>query len=938
MQRENNANRARGRGRGNFNNNNPNHNPNFRGGYRGRGRGRGRGGFNPIGGADDVLDFAVSGPSSAWADSPQTPRPVPMAPRARGRDRPLLKPIVFVKANYCPRTFRGEHEEDLLQPLVASVAVDGGDDEPTASQVEKVFRQQAQDQDDDDSALEEIDFGDIGKMQEVVEKMALDEPRVASSSKSEHQEVFTGVLLKTLVPSNETHVIVEQETTVAVGGFAYETTETKITVDLSPTLDSPPSHGSPPPGLELENPPESYSDVDPTSSSAPIPNNTPIAVDTAPSTGDNILPEPIFTRGATPSPTPVDDNQPVTSTDPPTRNADPPEELFFVDSTPSSVVPDEQSSFPIGTTPSTSDFAPLGAVPANDDDDVIVYEAPNPSTRANSPPPPGPLADHQEEVVIVGGPRTSIQDIRFTAVSTEPKTTLQHLSQSPHASLKTKVRAKAALKRKAKSKNRRVSSTSFGRMGALAAEARLRGIDPRMAERRVGDDDLDWGDTDEDGDDVITGAEGMTVDVDVDSAVLQRFVQSLGKGHRMRSEDDEAPEEGTSEDEPDGGLEVEFKKEEEILIGEDPLDDDEDSDDEEFEERLKRLRHHTPSQKISVSDDEDQIVLEDEEDEEDWDEDGIELDEDDFFEQLEAIVGNISRSTRKGKRKAVQNALFDQIANGSFDLPEDDDDDDDDDVGPSQPARKRNKKPTHLPKSLQDQWEKDRLAKADRKRIRELERMIQASDPFVSKKGGKKGRKAMLRAASLAPSQYPLSSSNRVIDLTSLVVQVRRFVSMLGGPQEMVLPPCTKQTRKQIHEVANLKGKGDARYTTLTKTTRTVSALGKKEEKKLSWILRDGAGAGGGGDFVFKKGRGGPTGGGAKIRPREGEIVGSAAPKIGASNIGFKLLEMMGWTDGDRIGLTAATAAAKEGAGTALDAPLTAVVKTTKLGLGAPVK
>lgn len=48
------------------------------------------------------------------------------------------------------------------------------------------------------------------------------------------------------------------------------------------------------------------------------------------------------------------------------------------------------------------------------------------------------------------------------------------------------------------------------------------------------------------------------------------------------------------------------------------------------------------------------------------------------------------------------------------------------------------------------------------------------------------------------------------------------------------------------------------------------------------------------------------------------------AAKIGESNVGFKMLAAMGWSDGDRIGLSGG-----------LDAPLTAIMKKTKLGLGA---
>jgi hypothetical protein len=50
-----------------------------------------------------------------------------------------------------------------------------------------------------------------------------------------------------------------------------------------------------------------------------------------------------------------------------------------------------------------------------------------------------------------------------------------------------------------------------------------------------------------------------------------------------------------------------------------------------------------------------------------------------------------------------------------------------------------------------------------------------------------------------------------------------------------------------------------------------------------------------------------------------------AAPKIGESNIGFKMLASMGWAEGERIGVSAG----------GLHIPLTAVIKNTKLGLGA---
>ncbi len=48
------------------------------------------------------------------------------------------------------------------------------------------------------------------------------------------------------------------------------------------------------------------------------------------------------------------------------------------------------------------------------------------------------------------------------------------------------------------------------------------------------------------------------------------------------------------------------------------------------------------------------------------------------------------------------------------------------------------------------------------------------------------------------------------------------------------------------------------------------------------------------------------------------------APRIGESNIGFRMLASMGWSEGDHIGISGG-----------LKDPVAAVIKTTKLGLGA---
>ena len=54
------------------------------------------------------------------------------------------------------------------------------------------------------------------------------------------------------------------------------------------------------------------------------------------------------------------------------------------------------------------------------------------------------------------------------------------------------------------------------------------------------------------------------------------------------------------------------------------------------------------------------------------------------------------------------------------------------------------------------------------------------------------------------------------------------------------------------------------------------------------------------------------------------QMMSKMAPKIGDSNIGFRMLQAMGWLEGDRIGISGG-----------LQVPLTAIIKNTKLGLGA---
>lgn len=60
------------------------------------------------------------------------------------------------------------------------------------------------------------------------------------------------------------------------------------------------------------------------------------------------------------------------------------------------------------------------------------------------------------------------------------------------------------------------------------------------------------------------------------------------------------------------------------------------------------------------------------------------------------------------------------------------------------------------------------------------------------------------------------------------------------------------------------------------------------------------------------KGKGKDWSSGGAAKPREGELVGYGADKIGIDNVGHKLLSKMGWAEGNKIG---------RGSGSGIDAP-----------------
>lgn len=152
----------------------------------------------------------------------------------------------------------------------------------------------------------------------------------------------------------------------------------------------------------------------------------------------------------------------------------------------------------------------------------------------------------------------------------------------------------------------------------------------------------------------------------------------------------------------------------------------------------------------------------------------------------------------------------------------------------------------------------------------------------------------MLVAARVDPTITVIP--NRIIDMVTLVQQIKRFISDKDGPLSMALPPTNKATRKNIHEMAaafNLKsiskGKGDARYTTLTKTSRSSFDI---DELKIAKIARRSGGMGARGDtFIREKKKDkkikGSGAQGRMPRHREGEEVGKVREGVSTRKLVF---------------------------------------------------
>lgn len=261
-------------------------------------------------------------------------------------------------------------------------------------------------------------------------------------------------------------------------------------------------------------------------------------------------------------------------------------------------------------------------------------------------------------------------------------------------------------------------------------------------------------------------------------------------------------------------------------------------------------------------------------------------------------------------------------------------------------------------------WKRDRDKKAAYKKARAEKRLLALQDPFPKPKksrsrkgkGKEKTTNSFQNGDELDNEDDEDSDDDAtsesgvkpapIVDLVTLTAQIRVFIADVGR-QTMVLPPMEKSSRQRVHSLAaafNLKsksvGKGGGRHTTLIRTSR--SGIGLREGKITALLKHQGS------DIPFTRAndrRAGTSGGQGPVKSREGDVVGHKAAKINGENKGFQLLQRMGyvficrltfraivliclavysWKEGERIGVTGGLAA-----------PLTAVIKNTKLGLGA---
>jgi len=314
-------------------------------------------------------------------------------------------------------------------------------------------------------------------------------------------------------------------------------------------------------------------------------------------------------------------------------------------------------SSPVQNSPAPANLVPVERRDARilggdveDDDEIIVYVAPNPrkGIHLSSSIPSSSAA------VATILPFTDIEPVSGqvlqgtndppSATTFPAERTLEYTSTPspihspsltsgdvPNAVLSGSPKSTRRARRPRRVSKRRVRRhVTFGSLGAIRAETALRDVHPQRDDQRRGDSDVDWGGSTseaslEDG--------GMLVDHDVDVHAMEAFVKGMNNGgsaqvtandsedeakihaeneDEKESDGESAPESGGKADQHDEELElasiiqiVLTSDEGDIAVEHDLVDsEDEDTSEEEespkgsFQARLERLRKQTQGRSI----------------------------------------------------------------------------------------------------------------------------------------------------------------------------------------------------------------------------------------------------------------------------------------------------------------------------------------------------
>lgn len=299
--------------------------------------------------------------------------------------------------------------------------------------------------------------------------------------------------------------------------------------------------------------------------------------------------------------------------------------LFVVDPNPSTAADSGDITF----TAISNSSQPLGTEGPGSpgDDEIIVYEAPNPrsgrvspfvassSSTVEKPSGSSNTAGSANSSFILPTATTAAPSFdefsfSFGAIAKAAASNRQRIQNvTPRARRITK-KQRQLIRKPGKSKGR----GGFGAYGAMLQEIHLHDEESDLTSERRQGSDIDWGDADSDVDKVSSSLGAMSIDSNIDQEVYKTFVTGMstdGMAHtriddledaeKLRIEDEE-DEEGSEHSEDDSEFDEAVEVEEALLLAEekdsqglDDSDEDVSSDEDEtpqrsFQARLAKVR------------------------------------------------------------------------------------------------------------------------------------------------------------------------------------------------------------------------------------------------------------------------------------------------------------------------------------------------------------